>query len=192
MNYFLYHKWIFLFGGISLLASLTFSMLNRFDVLSYDTLQCAEIFGSRAPTSLQTFNLEKSERWSDYPIEGDLFTFKVLPAPPSFSSDKELNIIFDDLIKQRDLCTIQLDGWANIKGKMVFVFSSTELSTSCLGSVGDSFEDPSFTILSFDFKNFENHSNGYSIPLVTIFDKEFNQKVTLTPISYMEFLNEIN
>lgn len=192
MNYLLCHGWIFLFGGLCLLASLIYSMFNGFDELSDDMFLFAEDFGRRVPGSLQAFNLEKWERWNDYPTDGDLFTSRVLPVQLSSVSDEEHNSISDNHIGQRVLCSIQLDGWANVKGKMVFVFSSTVSRASCLGSIGDSFEDPAFTVLSFDLENFDNHSNGYSIPLVTILDKEFNQRVVLTPVSCTELLNEIN
>lgn len=192
MNYLLCHRWIFLFGGICLLASLIYSMFNGLDALSDDMFLFPENSCRRVPESLNVFNLEKLERWNEYPTDGDLFTSRILPVQLYSVLDEEFNNISDDLIGQGVPCCIQLDGWANIKGKMVFVFSSTVSNASCLGSIGDSFEDPAFTILSFDFEDFENHPNGYSIPLVTILDNEFNQRVVLTPVSCTELLNEIN
>lgn len=183
MNYFFCHKWIFILGIICLLSAFAYALFNRLDDLSDDAFLIAEGNGSRALVSLKEFNLEKPERWNEHLAEGDLFSSKMSSVFRVCVADKGLDIVSDENVIEQVLSTMQLDGWTNIEGEMIFVFSSTELNMSCLGSVGDSFEEPAFTILSYDLKTVENHGGGYSIPLVTILDKKLNEQVVLAPAS---------
>lgn len=192
MNYFLAHKSIFSLSILCLLCAFLYSMFNRPDASADDKLFITNSSGHGLPESLKQLEFEKSDSWNAYPIEGDLFTSNPTAIQSSSLPDEEPNTALYELAVSRKPCDIQLDGWANVKGKMVFVFSSTALNASCLGSVGDSFEDMAFTILSYDFTTIENQASGYSVPLVTILDKELNERVVLTPASFRDLLNEKN
>lgn len=186
MNYILCHKWIFLLGIICLFSAFSYTILYNFDGLVDDPVLINGISGDSL-SKLLVFNLERLERWDDYAGEGDLFTSAEVLSSIDSIEDKGLNLVPKNLSRSES-DSIRLDGWANIKGKMIFVFSFGETNTSFLGSIGDTFENPSFTVLSFDFKDIESCVSGYLIPMVTILDNEINERVVLTPVSCSDLL----
>lgn len=185
MNYIFCHKWKFALGMICLSGSFVNSFLNKHSL--HEALLALEVTDNREVRSLRVVNLEKLGRWDECPVVDDLFTLEGLPAFNSpFVNDAPSTVMMEPIMQER-MQFIQLDGWASIEGKMVFVFSSSELNISCIGSVGDFFEDLAFSVESFDYKIIENQLDGHSVPLVTILNREFNERVVLTPVSYMEF-----
>lgn len=182
MTYIFSHKWKFALGPVCLLSSFFYFIFSEFNIVSEDTLMCTDGLSTRSVKSLQVFDLKRSEKWNECVGLIDLFTSGKAPVY-SISNEEYINVL-DEPLAQRDH-VIQLDGWANVNGKMIFVFSCMELNISCMGSIGDSFEDLAFTILSYEFVNYENQSDGYSVPVVMISNNEINERIILTPASRM-------
>lgn len=184
MHAILRHRYIISVGIFCLLSSLFYTQFNNPALLSENFLFFTEASKKNPPQSLKKLTLKKQDPWRPYPIEGDLFTANSSLDRTALSrkeSSKNLSDSSNENLDPLNPPSIQLDGWANIRGEMVFVLSDETLQTSFVGRVGDSFENPTFTILSYDFQYLESYSNKYPCPLVTILNKEMNKKIILTP-----------
>ncbi|OAI50100.1 hypothetical protein AYO37_00510 [Opitutia bacterium SCGC AG-212-L18] len=184
MHFILRHKYIISLGILCLLSSLFYTQFNNPTLSPENFLSFTESSKKNPPQSLKKLTLKKQDPWRLYPIEGDLFTTNSSLNGTALSHKENSNNLSDssnESLNPLNSSSIQLDAWANIRGEMVFVLSDETLQTSFVGRVGDSFENPTFTILSYDFQYLESYSNKYPCPLVTILNKEMNEKIILTP-----------
>lgn len=150
-----------------------------------------EVSKDRLPEPLRSFNFEKNEQWEDprKELRYDIFTAS---GSVLVFSDKQADTISNVALIPNPLHFMKLAGWASINEKMVFVFSFINSNKIFMGSVGDSFENPSFTILSFNLKPIENRWNKHSVPFVTILNNDLNERLIVSPTSCTESFNEIN
>lgn len=189
MNYLPSQTWTIIIGLSCLISSILFILIYIPKTLTKEIL-LKPIHLGRPITKLCNLSTTEKIIWHNNDSKNDLFDYhhsknliKNLPNLESHEPPISLPL-------EKTIYPIQLKGWTLIKEKIVFIFSFIETGITLLGTIGDSFENPYFTILSFDYKQVENNSNKYSIPLVTILDNKNNERIVLIPDMYKEYFNE--
>lgn len=193
MNYFIHYKFLFLFSFLCIVSSFLYLLIN---VVSYeeDKLLTEEPHCNDFPRTISTFNLKKVTCWRELPSnnEYDIFTPTTFLKEDAKEEKKQLCVNLPEVFTCDLPFPIRLKGWSGMNEKMVFVFSSLNSSKTFIGTVGDSFENPAFTIMSFDLKTIQDDLNLYSVPVVTILDKESERLITLAPAACNQNLNALN
>lgn len=186
---FFHQKFLIIFSFLCIVSSVLYAILVHSFVSEDDSLLYEEPSFNGLPCSLSLFNFEKIACWHDIPdtLHYDVFTTSVLRNLNHNVSNEAQRLTLPDLP-----FPIRFNGWSGVDETMIFVFSALNSNKTFIGTVGDSFENPSFAIISFDLKTVQAGSNAYSVPIVTILDKELDRLITLVPASCNESLNAIN
>ncbi|PWU04214.1 MAG: hypothetical protein C5B43_04945 [Verrucomicrobia bacterium] len=185
MNYFIHYRSVFILSVLSIIGSVVYILLSVL-FCEEDMLLLEEPYSNAFPRTLTPFNLQKMVYWRDLPEELQYDIFGPVTQQKS-NEPKEKVMLCDKPLEEKRADVsfpVCLNGWSGINEKMVFVFSLLNSNKTFIGTVGDSFENPAFTILSFDLKTIQDEMNLYSVPIVTILDKERDRLITLAPASY--------
>lgn len=193
MNYFVQNK-LLCIPSFFCMAGVVFYVILVFASSGEDQLLLlAEPYSNGLPYSLNLFNFETTVRWHDLPKEmvRDVFTASPLFNVQVEDVEDECVINPSDQIVPEIPFPIILNGWSGSNENLIFIFSALNSNETFIGTVGDSFENPSFTIISFDLRSVQTHGNLHTVPVVTILDKELNRLVNLVPALYENSLNAI-
>lgn len=193
MNYFLHYKFLFIFSFLCIVSSVLYILVNL--LISYDdNLLFEEPYSNEFPRSLNMFKFQKIICWREIPnpMQYDIFNPWVTSKPEIEEKKEHVCSNFSETLNSEKPFLINLDGWSGLEDKMVFVFSDVNSNKTFVGSIGDSFNNPDFTIMSVDFKTIQDDWHLYSIPIVTILDKERGRLITLAPDSGRHNLHAIN
>lgn len=193
VNYFIHYKFLFIFSFLCIIGASLYVLANLL-IRADDLLLSEEPYSNNFPRSLSLFNFQKVVCWRDLPehMERDIFTPIEVLKSDNNKNQLEICSKLPEACPGDLSCSVSLDGWSGIKENMVFVFSVLNSNKTFVGSVGDSFNNPDFTIMSFDLKTMEDDWHLYSIPVVTILDKERDRLITLAPASGNQNLHAIN
>lgn len=169
-----------------------YAILVNVSIAEDRLLLLVEPYSSGLPYSLNLFNFERTGRWRDLPtsMERDIFTSLCI-IQESNEEDLECVVNPPEAIIAEIPFPLCLNGWSGTNEKLIFVFSALNSSQTFIGTVGDSFENPAFSIVSFDFKTVQDDLDLHTVPVVTVLDKELNRLVTLGPASCDNRLNAI-
>lgn len=192
MNYIIHFKFFFLFSLFCIVSAVIYVLVNLLGCVD-DHLLYEEPYCDDFPRTLNMLNFQKIVCWKEPPssMKNDIFMpVKILK---SEKGKREVQICEKLVQPQADMpCPVCFDGWSGINENMVFVFSALNSNKTFIGSVGDSFDNPDFTIMSVDLKTIKDDWHLYSVPIVTILDKKGDRLITLAPVSSNQNLNAIN
>lgn len=187
MNYLIHYKLLFIFSFLCIVSSVLYLFINTL-ILEENGPPTEEPYSNDFPRRLSAFNLKKMGYWRDLPsdLECDIFTPITFLKEDEDKEKKQLCVSLPEVLPSDSPFPVSLKGWSGANEKMVFVFSALNSTKTFIGTVGDSFDNPSFTIMSFDLKTVQDDWNLYSIPVVTILDKERDRLITLAPAAYKQ------